>query len=492
MLTISQPMVLLWTGKITDKHRAFQLLYNIDIIRFWAECTYKPIICTCLRRSEELRLRKTLAPLEDTIWGSQITMNKANTPWLFYRRDADEATFNDVGTASIETPLNGYLSPPSSKAQRPYIDQGGSPSRKPSNRKISNGQATKNPISVIPASEEYNWLLDRSIGTHDHMMIRINRRGRILRPFILFDDTESQIENTQDSKCKMILKQERLRYTPDVRTGFTCDKRSRKYLWSCRRSTLDYIYEGTQFCAIVPLNKMAYCDQPVKNAEQQLFEPIEALLHVGMLLASFEAVARQWCECQRLVNGYEPGMIQCGNARCHLQWYHKECVELDEDDAPEPWICPVCREMDRNERREVKELKLHKSYADDLEASDQRVHSTRALLHVWNQHHWPSPKKILETFERVLYNIDIIESSRYRIHSKGIVSSLSPPRYWVLKKDDPQVVIRAGPRKRQIVQHEQIDSRDDEGSSEDLDNHTLDSTNDATGGIDNMFHNFHV
>ena len=214
------------------------------------------------------------------------------------------------------------------------------------------------------------------------MMIRINRRGRILRPFILFDDTESQIENTQDSKCKMILEQERLRYTPDVRTWFTCDKRSRKYLWSCRRSTLDYIYEGTQFSAIFPLNKMVYCDQPVKNAVQQLFEPIEALLHVGMLLASFEAVARQWFECQRLVNGYEPGMIQCGNARCHLQWYHKECVELDEDDEPEPWICPVCREMDRNERREVKQLKLHKVYADDLEASDQRVHSTRALLHV--------------------------------------------------------------------------------------------------------------
>ena len=119
MLTISQPMVLLWTGKITDKHRAFQLLYNIDIIRFWAECTYKPIICTCLRRSEELRLRKTLAPLEDTIWGSQITMNKANTPWLFYRRDADEATFNDVGTASMEDPLGWVFITPLLKGSTP-------------------------------------------------------------------------------------------------------------------------------------------------------------------------------------------------------------------------------------------------------------------------------------------------------------------------------------------------------------------------------------
>ena len=492
MLIISQPMVLLWTGKITDKHRAFQLLYNIDIIRFWAECTYKPIICTCLRRLEELRLRETPAPLEDTIWDSQITMNKANTPWLFYRRDADEATFNDAGTASMENPLDGYLSTPSSKAQRPSIDQSRSPLRKPTNRQSSNGKATKNSIPVIPASEEYNWLLDRSFGTHDHVVIRIDRRGRRLRPLILFDDTKWQIENTQDSKCKMILEQERLRYTPDVRTGFTCDKRSVKYLWSCRGSTLKYIYESTQFCAIIPLNKIAYCNQPVKDVEQQLFEPIEALLHVGMLLASFEAVAEQWCKCQRPANGYEPGMIQCGNARCHLQWYHKECVNLDEDDEPEPWICPVCREIDRDEREEVEQLSLPTWYEGDIEASDQRVQSTRALLHVWHTHRWPSKEAVLETFERVLYNLDIIESSRYRIHSKGIASSLSPPRYWVLKKDDPQVVIRAGPRKRQIVQHEQIDSGDDEGSSEDLDSHTPNSAIDAIGDIDNMFHDFHV
>ena len=492
MLTISQPMVLLWTGKITDKHRAFQLLYNIDIIRFWAEFTYKPIICTCLRRLEHLRLRETPAPLEETIWDSQITMNEANTPWLFNRRNAEEATFNDAGTASTGTPLDGYLSPPSSKAQRPSIDQSGSPSRRPSNSKSSNSQATRNSIPVIPASEEYNWLLDRSICTNDHVMIRIDRRGRRIRPFILFDDTKWQIENTQDSKCKMILEQERLRYTPGVRTGFICHTRSSKYLGSCGRSTLDHIYGGIQFCAIIPLNKRAYCNQPVKKVEQQLFEPIEALLHVGTLLADFEAAAKQWCKCKRLVNGYEPGMIQCGNARCHLQWYHKECVDLDEDDEPEPWICPDCHKISQNEREEVEELKLHKDYAGNIEASDQRVQTTRALLHVWHQHRWPSPEVILETFERVLYNLDIIESSRYRIQLKGIASSLSPPRYWVLRKDDPQVVIRAGPRKRQIVQHEQIDSRDDESSSEDFDNRTPDSTNDAIGSIDNMFYNFHV
>ena len=485
-------MVLLWTGKITDKHRAFQLLYIIDIIRFWAECTYKPIICTCLRRLEELRLRTDPAPLVDTIWDSQITMNEVNTPWLFYRRNADEAAFNDAGTASTGTTLDGHLSPPSSKTQRPSIRQSRSPSRKPPNTKSSNGQATKNSVTVIAASEEYNWLLDRTICANDHVMIRIDRQGRMLRPFILFDDTKWQIENTQDSKCKMILEQERLRYQPNVRTGFICDTQSRKYLWSCARSTLNYTYEGTQFCAIAPLNKMAYGKQPVKNVEEQLFEPIEALLHVGILLASFEEVTKQWCKCQRLVNGYEAGMIHCGNTRCHLQWYHKECVDLDEDDEPKPWICPDCRKMTWNERREVKQLKLSEWYAEDIEASDQRVQSTRALRRVWDTHTWPSRKAVLETFERVLYNLDIIESSRYTIRSQGIVSSLSAPRYWVLKKDDPKVVIRAGPRERQIVEHEQIDSSDDEDSSEGLDNHTPDSTNDGIDDIDDEFQNLHV
>lgn len=492
MLTISQPMVLLWTGEITDKHRAFQILYIIDIIRFWAEYTYKPIICTCLRRLEELRLHKIPATLGNTIWNSQITMNEANTPWLFYRRDADEATFNDAGAASTGTTLDGYLSPPSSKAQRPSIDQSGSPSRKPSNTKTSNGKATKNLITVIPASEEYNWLLDRSIGTNDHVMIRIHRQGGLLRPFILFDDTKRRIQNRQDPNCKMILEQERLRYHPNVRTGFTCDTPSSKYLWSCARSTIDYIYEGTQFCAIVPLNKMAYGEQPIKNVEGQLFEPIEALLHVGMLLASFEAATKQWCKCQRLVNGFEPGMIHCGNTKCQFQWHHKECVGLDEDDEPEPWICPDCCKMPRNKRREIKQLKLPGGYADDLEASDHRVQSTRALRLVWATHPWPSKKSILETFERVLYNLDIIESSRYAIHSQGIESSLSAPRYWVLSKDDPQVVIRAGPRERQIVEHEQIDSSDDEDSSKNLDDHIPDSTNFAINEIDDTFHKLHV
>lgn len=492
ILTISQPMVLLWTGKITDKHKAFQLLYIIDIIRFWAECTYKPVICTCLRRLEELRLRKTLAPLDDTIWDSQVTMNEANTPWLFYRRDADEATFNDAGTTSMGTTLDGHLSPLSTKTQRPSIDQSGSPSRKPSNTKSSNGQATKNSVTVIPASEEYNWLLDRSICTKDHLMIRFSRQGSRLRPFILFDDTERQIGNTQDSQCKMILEQERLRYQPKVRTGFICDTRSSKYLWSCARSTLDYIYKDTQFCAIFPLDKMAYGKQLVNNVKEELFEPIEALLNVGILLGSLEAATKQWCKCQRLVNGYEPAMIHCGNARCHLQWYHKKCVDLDEDDEPELWICPDCREMPGHERREVKQLKLPGSYTDHLEASDQRVQSTRALRRVWDTHPWPSKKAILERFERVLYNLDIIESSRYTIRSHGIKSSLSAPRYWVLKKDDPKVVIRAGPRERQIVEHEHLDYSDDEDSSEDLDNHASDSTNNAIDDIDNTFHNLHV
>lgn len=265
-----------------------------------------------------------------------------------------------------------------------------------------------------------------------------------------------------------------LRYTPRVLTGFTCDKRTSKYLWSCSPSTLDHIYEDTQFCVIIPLNRKAYCKQSVKSVEQQLFEPIEALLHVGVLLAGFEAAAKQWCHCERLANEYNPGMIQCGNSRCHLQWYHKECVDLDEDAEPEPWMCPDCCEIDEDKRREVKELDLGNEYADDLRASDQRIQSTRALLHVWEKHHWPRRSAILRAFERVLYNLDIIESFKYKIRSKGIASSLSAPRYWVLKKDDPKVVFRAGPRKRQIVEHEDTDSSD------------------AIDDIDNTLQNLHV
>ena len=62
----------------------------------------------------------------------------------------------------------------------------------------------------------------------------------------------------------------------------------------------------------------------------------------------------------------------------------------------------------------------------------------------------------------------------------------------MLEKCDPEVVLQAGPRERQIVQHEQIDSSDDTDSSEDLGNVTPDSTNDAISEIDDTFYDLHV
>ena len=370
VLIFWQPMVLLWTGKVTDEPAAFQLLDIIDIIRFWAEYTFKPIICTCLRRLEGLRLRETPALLKDTIWDLQITMNKDSTPWLFYRRDFKEATFIDTETPSKEVPVNGYLSPPSTDPRRRSIDQSPSPSRRPFRMKSSNCQAQKKFIHTVATSEEYSWVLNRSTHTDDHIMIRISRQGHIFRPYILFYDKTQLYEDTTDSNRALILKHEKLRYDPNVGTGFIRGTKSSKYLWSCSRSTLDHISENTQFCAITPLNKIAYAKQQIRSLEEQLFEPIEALLHIGMLLATFEAARERWCKCQRLVNGYEPNMIHCGNTRCHFQWYHKERVSLKEEAKPEPWICPACCKIPKKRRKEVPQIKLAKDYADDLGASD--------------------------------------------------------------------------------------------------------------------------
>ena len=76
-------MVVLWSGRLEDLDSALQLLYIVDIIRFWAEHTYKPIIGACLSRLEAIKAGRPPKPLANTLWQSQIPLNKEITPWLF-------------------------------------------------------------------------------------------------------------------------------------------------------------------------------------------------------------------------------------------------------------------------------------------------------------------------------------------------------------------------------------------------------------------------
>ena len=85
----------LWSGNVPDKNKALQLLWIIDIIKFWAQYTYKPMIGACVALKAHLD-KQEKTPLEEqeglhleyTLWKYHITLNEENTPWFLHAVNA--------------------------------------------------------------------------------------------------------------------------------------------------------------------------------------------------------------------------------------------------------------------------------------------------------------------------------------------------------------------------------------------------------------------
>ena len=46
----------------------------------------------------------------------------------------------------------------------------------------------------------------------------------------------------------------------------------------------------------------------------------------------------EWCFCRGADKGQ---MVLCHNTGCEMQWFHMDCVQLDEIPTGE-WYCPRC------------------------------------------------------------------------------------------------------------------------------------------------------
>ena len=476
-------MVLLWSGQSASSDGALQLLYIIDIIRFWAEHTYKPTIGTCLSRLQAIKAGRPSIPFEDTLWKSRIAINETNTPWLFHQQNLSKASstfrssFNDLGIPQVEAPSHRRSS------DQPHLDHDYSPTSRQSSGRINQRNLT--PIGeryIIPEIENYNWILDRDPGLCDLLLIRIDRNGKIRRPIILFDSVDWK-DKWDEPNFQFILADEMQRHNPDILPRFTMDKRGCNYLWNCGRSKFPYIRSDTQFCAIIPLDLAKYDRQQPKPDECQLFEPLESLLDIPALLSEIDRAYGQWCSCSCSYTEYSPSMILCCNAKCSLGWYHLRCVGLDEDDDRIYWWCDTCRDIPDNERTDIKLIDSDTEYDKTVEASDYRVQRTRTLRRAWNKHPWPSTDAILRKFQKVTLNLDIVKSAAYTIHRQGVKRNLPTPRYWVLSKDKPRKLIMASSREKQLVYHEEVvhENGDD---SDDADENEIYSNEEAVDGIE--------
>jgi hypothetical protein len=313
---------------------------------------------------------------------------------------------------------------------------------------------------ILPEIDNYNWILDRDPGHGDILLLLVNRNGE--RSLILINRTDWTVD-WNDLNFQSILADEELRHEPK----FTMDEKDRDYLRNCASL---YITSETQFCAILPIDHEEYSRQHQKSIDKQLFEPLESLLKVSILLQNIDHAYKQWCLCKRPWNDNSPPMIECNNAKCKLGWYHKKCVKLNKADCPEFWLCPTCKTLPTQERSDTKDLDL--KYDKVAETSSWRVQRTRAVHRAWNQHAWPEADAILNMFNKIALNLDIVKSAAYTIHRNGVHEKrkFGIPRYWVLSKHKPQKLVLAGSREWQTVYHPEAVDEDTESSSIDDEN----------------------
>lgn len=479
-------MVSLWDGKVADEQKAFQLLHIMDIIRFWAESVYKPIVCTCLRRVEAIRLENAPSSLEDTLWDSQAKIDEDNPAWLFHRihvevqtpidpdttlRDptpsrvppnrrpsAQRSSGETLSVPSVQKPPESLRkgraslehrscsSDDSNTTLRHDIPSRASPTHSSRAQRSSSNtlrahseqnvpetprknRASSRYRSMVPEIQQYSWILDQSSNTGNHIMIRIDSQGKVMPPIICFDISK---EDWEDPTFGRILESEEDRLPPNFTRKLLKNPGSDRYMWSCKRRIISCIGAKTQFSAILPLDYKQFGTRAQAREEKQLLEPIEDLLNIGGLLRGFADVSDQWCDCKARWNDYSTNMLQCANARCETEWFHHRCVELEEEADPPNWLCPHCVKIPKSFRNDIEEdLELPEWDDHRVQASYERIKASKAICVVWHEHIWPEPKRILEVFRRVTHNLDIVQGARYPIHQRGIQANVKAPRYWV-------------------------------------------------------------
>lgn len=154
---------------------------------------------------------------------------------------------------------------------------------------------------INPEIDSYNWILDRDPGHGDLFLLLVNRNGQRSKPLVLFNRTDWTVGWND-------LNDEKLQHEPK----FTVNEKNRNYLRNCASL---YITSETQFCAILPIDHKEYSRQPSKSMCQQVFEPLESLLKVSILLQNINHAYKQWCCCKSSWNNTSSLMIECNNAK---------------------------------------------------------------------------------------------------------------------------------------------------------------------------------
>ena len=430
-----------------------------------------------------MKNNEPLVALEDTLWKAQIAINRRNFQWLF---DLDQPEEKALHSSSISDKLQvNHVPNPSSRgtAQKAVLHR--SP-KVPTLERLSTrpGTRARTPVGeryMLPELQDYVWLLDRDPrhrlvpdidsahegllsndpGRADLLILRVTESGRVLRPIVIFGSADWHVRTFEK-----ILRDERQRHNPRTQRCFKIDSKGRRYLWKGVFAEPNYFAREEQFCAILPLSFRDYESQcSHSKKEEKLFEPLEEKLGISKLLELADNAYRRWCECERFYDDSSPDMVLCDNVKCRIGWFHCACVGLDEGFEPvTSWLCNTCADLPFDQCVFVKDMDL--DYETVADKSSYRVHRTRTLRKVWDDHDWPSEADVRETFDEIARNLDIVSSFEVRVRKRGDYRHIAQHGNWVLAKKKPEKLILAVSRKRHLAYHQETATEEDHDSSD--------------------------
>jgi hypothetical protein len=248
----------------------------------------------------------------------------------------------------------------------------------------------------------------------DLLVVRIDKKGNVLPPLIIFKDFE-----WEDHEFCQITNEESVRIPPDVKIGFWEDTKGRTCLHEYFGTNGYCVKEDIQACVILPLDPELY-DAHDKSS-------LPKRLGLDSLLTEAWAMNYKWCHCGRSdefeddiddnTDGDTDGdtdddtedeidderldktLILCDSTKCKYGWYHMKCLKLSEPELRvlwknhKNWFCEQCKTSLKGDLVKTKydNGMFRKKIYD---ASDKRIQRARSFWKVWERHQWPTFKRI--------------------------------------------------------------------------------------------------
>jgi hypothetical protein len=293
---------------------------------------------------------------------------------------------------------------------------------------------------IVPELHDHIWILDADPGCGHLLVVRVDDEGTVLAPLVIFDGAD-----WGHPQFRRLIRHEKKRHPSRVLWTFTFNRSGKHYMWrSIFKDKKYFCNPRVQFCAILPLDLEHYKDEPGKSRHEsnytteqyKLFKPLETALAIPDLVSDLHYASDRWCMCGAPYNEYSPAMIRCDNTQCELEWYHKICVDLDEEfETDETWVCTKCYRTAETIVVAAEETSIDFE-AKLLEASDKRVHQTKTLVQLWDKHGWPNDDIILSLFDEISCRIDIDPSVVSDIPEEG--EPRGDKGCWALSRSFPE------------------------------------------------------